>query len=161
MAAHFPGFQHLDMRGLMPHRTRHLFIRQQTAVINAIRAHLAEFGIVAPVGRKGVGNCSALLPTETTNECPMSCVHVFPHWALNARPQGSDFSILHDGPIRCELPQGAISHFLRRRRAPTADPAQAAAQRRQFANRRGRRRSADRSESRSGLIADCDDLVVE
>src|SRR5437588_3680711 len=39
---------------LMQHRTRHLFIRQQTAVINAIRAHLAEFGIVAPVGRKGV-----------------------------------------------------------------------------------------------------------
>jgi transposase len=37
---------------LMLHRTRHLFIRQQTAVIN--RAHLAESGIVAPVGRKGV-----------------------------------------------------------------------------------------------------------
>jgi transposase len=36
------------------HRTRHLFIRQQTSVINAIRAHLAEFGIVAPVGRHGV-----------------------------------------------------------------------------------------------------------
>lgn len=39
---------------LMLHRTRHLFIREQTAVINVIRAHLAEFGIVAPVGRKGV-----------------------------------------------------------------------------------------------------------
>jgi len=39
---------------LLLHRTRHLFIRQQTAVINAIRAHLAEFGIVAPVGRNGV-----------------------------------------------------------------------------------------------------------
>jgi hypothetical protein len=39
---------------LMLHRTRHLFIRQQTALINSIRAHLAEFGIVAPVGRKGV-----------------------------------------------------------------------------------------------------------
>ncbi len=39
---------------LMLHRTRHLFIRQQTAVINAIRAHLAEFGIVARVGRSGV-----------------------------------------------------------------------------------------------------------
>jgi transposase len=36
------------------HRTRQLFIRQQTAVINTIRAHLAELGIVAPVGRKGV-----------------------------------------------------------------------------------------------------------
>jgi len=39
---------------LMLHRTRHLFIRQQTSVINAIRAHLAELGIVAPVGRNGV-----------------------------------------------------------------------------------------------------------
>ena len=39
---------------LMLHRTRQLFIRQQTSVINAIRAHMAEFGIVAPVGRKGV-----------------------------------------------------------------------------------------------------------
>ena len=39
---------------LMLHRTRHLFIRQQTSVINAIRAHLAEFGIVARVGRNGV-----------------------------------------------------------------------------------------------------------
>jgi transposase len=39
---------------LMLHRTRHLFVRQQTAVINAIRAHLAELGIVAPVGRNGV-----------------------------------------------------------------------------------------------------------
>jgi transposase len=39
---------------LMLHRTRHLFVRQQTAVINSIRAHLAEFGIVAPVGRNGV-----------------------------------------------------------------------------------------------------------
>jgi len=40
--------------GLILHRTRHLFIRQQTAVINAIRAHLVEFGVIAPVGRKGV-----------------------------------------------------------------------------------------------------------
>jgi len=36
------------------HRTRHLFIRQQTSVINVIRALFAEFGIVAPVGRRGV-----------------------------------------------------------------------------------------------------------
>src|SRR6202047_4032073 len=40
--------------GLVLHRARHLFIRQQTAVINAIRAHFAEFGIVAQVGRTGV-----------------------------------------------------------------------------------------------------------
>jgi transposase len=39
---------------LLLHRARHLFIRQQTAVINSIRAYLAEFGIVAPVGRRDV-----------------------------------------------------------------------------------------------------------
>src|SRR5262249_29393974 len=37
---------------LVLHRTRHLFIRH--AVVNAIRANLAEFGIVAPFGRNGV-----------------------------------------------------------------------------------------------------------
>ncbi len=35
---------------LMLHRTRDLLVRQRTMVINAIRAHMAEFGIVAPVG---------------------------------------------------------------------------------------------------------------
>ncbi len=39
---------------LMVHRTRHLFIRQRTTLINALRAHLAEFGIVAGIGRLGV-----------------------------------------------------------------------------------------------------------
>jgi hypothetical protein len=43
-----------EQQSCLLHRTRHLFIRQQTAVINAIRGHLAEFGIVAPVGRNGV-----------------------------------------------------------------------------------------------------------
>ena len=38
----------------MLHRTGHLFIRHHTAVINSIRSRLAEFGIVAPVGRKGL-----------------------------------------------------------------------------------------------------------
>jgi transposase len=46
---------------LMLHRTRHLLIHQQTAVINSIRAHLAEFGIVAPVGRRGVEQLLALI----------------------------------------------------------------------------------------------------
>src|SRR6188472_3296218 len=40
--------------GLVLHRTRHLLIRQQTSAINAIRAHLAEFGITASVGRRGL-----------------------------------------------------------------------------------------------------------
>ena len=35
---------------LMGHRTRELLVRQRTMVVNAMRAHMAEFGIVAPVG---------------------------------------------------------------------------------------------------------------
>ncbi len=54
----------------MLHRTRHLFIRQQTSVINAIRAHLAEFGIVAPVGRKGVEELLHSVADPTDNRLP-------------------------------------------------------------------------------------------
>ena len=39
---------------LMLHRSRSLLVRQRTMLVNAIRAHLAEFGIVAPLGRMGV-----------------------------------------------------------------------------------------------------------
>ena len=57
--------------GLTLHRTRHLFIRQQTAVINAIRAHLAEFGIVAPVGRKGVEALLDVVANPTDKRVPV------------------------------------------------------------------------------------------
>jgi transposase len=55
---------------LMLHRTRHLFIRQQTAVINAIRAHLAEFGIVAPVGRNGVDQLLGVVADSNDKRLP-------------------------------------------------------------------------------------------
>jgi len=55
---------------LMLHRTRHLFIRQQTAVINAIRAHLAEFGIVAPVGRNGVDQLLGVVADANDKRLP-------------------------------------------------------------------------------------------
>ena len=43
---------------LVLHRTRHLFMKQQTSLINAIRAHLAEFGIVAPWDAMALRTCS-------------------------------------------------------------------------------------------------------
>ncbi len=55
---------------LMLHRTRHLFVRQQTAVINSIRAHLAEFGIVAPVGRNGVEELLNVLADRSDKRIP-------------------------------------------------------------------------------------------
>ncbi len=55
---------------LMLHRTRHLFIRQQTAVINSIRAHLAEFGIVARVGRQGVEDLLDVIADPSDRRLP-------------------------------------------------------------------------------------------
>ena len=55
---------------LMLHRTRHLFVRQQTAVINAIRAHLAEYGIVAPVGRNGVEELLGVVADPSDKRVP-------------------------------------------------------------------------------------------
>jgi transposase len=55
---------------LMLHRTRQLFIRQQTSVINAIRAHMAEFGIVAPVESKGVEQLLAIVTEAKDQRVP-------------------------------------------------------------------------------------------
>ena len=56
--------------GMVLHRTRHLCMRQQTSVINAIRAHLAEFGIVAPVGRNGVDELLKVIANPSDRRVP-------------------------------------------------------------------------------------------
>lgn len=66
---------------LMLHRTRHLFIRQQTAVINTIRAHLAEFGVVAPVDAMAWRTCSTPSPMKGTSASPRWRVRVSKRWA--------------------------------------------------------------------------------
>ena len=51
----FVAVKSAERQGLMMlHRTRSLLVRQRTMLVNAIRAHLAEFGIVAPVGVRGL-----------------------------------------------------------------------------------------------------------
>ena len=45
------------------HRTRALLVRQRTMAANALRAAFAEFGVVAPVGLKGLETLMAQLPT--------------------------------------------------------------------------------------------------
>jgi transposase len=38
----------------MLHRARSLLVRQRTMLVNALRAHMAEFGIIAPQGLRHV-----------------------------------------------------------------------------------------------------------
>jgi transposase len=56
---------------LMQHRTRDLLIRQQTQVINALRAHLAELGIVAAQGREGLKQLLAIIADEKDARLPI------------------------------------------------------------------------------------------
>jgi transposase len=53
---------------LMLHRTRDLLIRQRTQLINALRAHLAEFGLVAETGREGLTQLVAIITDESNRE---------------------------------------------------------------------------------------------
>jgi len=55
---------------LMLHRTRELLIRQRTMLINALRAHLAEFGIVMAQGRAGVSTLVALVADDEHDLIP-------------------------------------------------------------------------------------------
>jgi transposase len=55
---------------LVLHRTRHLLVRQRTMLINALRAHLAEFGIVAGVGRLGLEKLLEVISDDQDGRVP-------------------------------------------------------------------------------------------
>src|SRR6201997_4906703 len=56
---------------LMQHRTRDVLIRQRTQTINALRAHLAELGIVAAQGDAGVAELLAIVADEHDTRVPI------------------------------------------------------------------------------------------
>jgi transposase len=55
---------------LVIHRVRELLIRQRTQVINAIRGHLAEFGIVGPNRAHNIGLLTVMIEDETEISIP-------------------------------------------------------------------------------------------
>ena len=63
---------------LMLHRARDLLMRQRTQLINALRAHMAELGIVAAQGREGVKELLKIIASEQDARLPVarepSCV---------------------------------------------------------------------------------------
>jgi transposase len=48
-------------------KVRDLLVRQRTATINALRGHLAEFGIIAPKGPAHIGRLQAIIEDEPTD----------------------------------------------------------------------------------------------
>ena len=56
---------------LMQHRTRDLLMRQRTQLINALRAHMAELGIVAAQGREGIKQLLTIVASERDARLPV------------------------------------------------------------------------------------------
>ena len=68
----FVGAKSAEQQGrLMQHRTRDLLMRQRTQVINALRGHLAELGIVAAQGREGLKQLLTIIADEKDARLPI------------------------------------------------------------------------------------------
>src|SRR3954451_16377360 len=55
---------------MMLHRVRLMLNRQRTQLSNAMRAHMAEFGVVAPVGRMGLERLLAIVDNHEDQRIP-------------------------------------------------------------------------------------------
>jgi transposase len=49
---------------LLLHRVRNLLVRQRTMLVNALRAHMAEFGIIAPQGLRNIDVLTKIIAHE-------------------------------------------------------------------------------------------------
>ena len=55
---------------LLLHRVRERLVRQRTTLVNALRAHLAEFGVIAPPGLRHVAELIAIVRDERDARLP-------------------------------------------------------------------------------------------
>ena len=82
---------------LMLHRARDLLMRQRTQVINAMRAHLAELGIVAAQGRDGIKELLKIIASEADVRACRWCR------SLGALPFPNAGKWLGSTPAGCEV----------------------------------------------------------
>jgi transposase len=55
---------------LIVHRARELLVRQRTQAINAMRSHMAELGLIAPVGVAGAATLAAIVKDTEDHRLP-------------------------------------------------------------------------------------------
>jgi transposase len=55
---------------LVLHRGRHLLVGQRTMLVNALRGHLAEFGVIAPQGLAGIAALVEIVSDERDERVP-------------------------------------------------------------------------------------------
>lgn len=67
----FVGIKSAEQQSaMMLHRVRLILSRQRTQLSNALRAHLAEFGVVAPIGRNGIDRLLGVVADTTDDRVP-------------------------------------------------------------------------------------------
>jgi transposase len=95
---------------LMLHKTRDLLVRQRTGLINALRAHLAEYGIISSEGPGGHGVDEGA--ARSTGAAAGACTLGAPHnWGtasgFGKRDQSARSADSRPAPYRrCEPPTG-------------------------------------------------------
>jgi transposase len=93
----------------MLHRARDLLIRQRTMLCNALRAHLADFGIIAAQGLSNVGKLLAIVADEEDDRVPALARAAFSTLAARGatcRP-GSRTSKVRSSPGTAPTPPAA------------------------------------------------------
>ena len=91
---------------LMLHRARNLLVRQRTILVNALRAHMAEFGIIAP---QGLLPMPALLPARP---CQSARGRRTPRRATRPRdPPASRRCSRHGRTVSAETEERVAAHL--------------------------------------------------
>lgn len=71
-----PGKTPEQQAALVAHGVRDLLVRQRTMLVNAVRGHLAEFGVVAPRGIHTVQDLTAVIGDDADERIPSSARRV-------------------------------------------------------------------------------------
>jgi transposase len=67
----FVGVKTVEQQSIMMlHRVRLILMRQRTQLSNALRSHLAEFGIVSPIGREGLDRLLTIVADTDDGRVP-------------------------------------------------------------------------------------------
>lgn len=74
-----PIKEEMQQEILVIHRVREMLVGQRTQLINAIRGHLAEFGVIGPSRAHNMGLLTTMIEDETDSRIPRVARHALRH----------------------------------------------------------------------------------
>lgn len=74
-----PIKEEMQQEVLVIHRVREMLVGQRTQLINAIRGHLAEFGVIGPSRAHNIGLLTTMIEDETETRIPPVARHALRH----------------------------------------------------------------------------------